>query len=207
MCRGGPVKLTRFQWIVLGVLSILTITVIAIGGYVLYQFNQPQFAEAPTSKQLATSEPLGLTLPPTWTPTVSPSPTRETLPTVAPSPTRDTWCDETEAMDYALAVREITDKIAAEMLAAQSVGGYSVVLSDPESTTYLALRTKEYYTTSLTFNPPPCMQTMHDYWIEYLRCRYNAFYYATQGAYSEAMTWIAKADEAITLYEQSDPFN
>jgi len=69
------VKLTRFQWIVIGVLSILTITVIAIGGYVLYQFNQPQFAEAPTSKIVTTNEPTRVTLPPAWTPTVSPSPT------------------------------------------------------------------------------------------------------------------------------------
>jgi hypothetical protein len=71
---GQEVKLTSFQWVVIGFLSLLTIIVIGIGGFILYRTNQPQYAEAPTQKPVATNEPTRVSLPPIWTPTSQPLP-------------------------------------------------------------------------------------------------------------------------------------
>jgi len=187
-------KETLSGWIVAGILGAGLLVVFGIVVLVVW-FSRP----SSSSTQTRTVGPI--TLPPTWTPipTNTPVPTR--TPTPKPSPT--SYCPESDVQSYLDITTALLGEIHEENKAMDAVGGALGALSSPRVSSQIAQWTQQHIDMAKKISVPPCLQTAHQFYLNFLQYRYNTFAEAARGHYQSALDWIQKSDVALQQWSRA----
>lgn len=187
----------------LGTTVFLSVLVAGLAGLVALSGLVESTAEARQSQPEPTNR--AISLPPTWTPTPKPAPTKTSAPTPRPSPTQDPLCPDEPVERYAAGFRAVYAQVGAVNDAANIVGMRSVLLDRSGSATMAELYNRQY-DLSLQLSPPPCLEELHYTWLEYLQATRNMWLAASDGNYEQALQFNEQSLLIIAELERLNRF-